>query len=64
MHPFNNTEANRYFQHVILESGNIFNRQLSIEKSVENSEKVFEILGVDSVDELMSISNEKLMEKI
>lgn len=56
-------EANRYFQHVILESGNIFNRQLSIEKSVENSEKVFEILGVDSVDELMSISNEKLMEK-
>ncbi len=56
-------EANQYFQHIILESGNIFNRQISMEKSQENSEKVFEILGVSSVDELLAVSEEEMKEK-
>lgn len=56
-------EANQYFQHIILESGNIFNRQISLEKSEENSAKVFEILGVSSIDELMALSDEDIMAK-
>lgn len=56
-------EANQYFQHIILESGNIFNRQVSIEKSEENAEKVFDILGVKTVDELLAVSDDELMAK-
>ena len=56
-------EANQYFQHIILESGNIFNRQISLEKSEENSKKVFDILGVSSIDELMNLTDEQIMKK-
>ena len=53
-------EANQYFHKAILESGVIFNRQISVEKSMENAQIVFDILGVTSVEELMDISDKQI----
>jgi para-nitrobenzyl esterase len=55
-------EANQYFHKAILESGVIFNRQISLERSLENSNRVFEILGVSSVEELLAISDKDIQD--
>lgn len=55
--------ATKYFHKAILESGMIFNRQCSPEKLKENSQIIFNILGVSSVEELMDISDDEIYEK-
>ena len=56
-------EANKLFKNAILESGNIFNRQTSMEKAGENAKAVYEVLGVKSVSELLGLSNDELYAK-
>lgn len=56
-------EARSYFKRAIIESGTFFNRQISPEKSAENSRKVYEILGVASVDELINYPEDKMAER-
>lgn len=55
-------EARPYFHKVICESGNIFNREISLAQSEKNAEKVFDILGVSTIDELMAISDDEIRE--
>lgn len=56
-------QATQYFNKAIIESGMIFNRQCTPEKLKENSKKVYEILQVNSVEELMKLSGDEIYDK-
>lgn len=55
-------KAKGLFHKVIAESGNIFNREISIEQSLKNAEKVFDILEVSSLEELLAITDDEIRE--
>lgn len=55
-------KAQDYFRKAICESGNLFNRQITVEKSEENAKIACDILGVDSVDDLMKLSDDDILE--
>ena len=56
-------EARHYFQKAIMESGVPFYGITTKEIKEENSKKVFDILGVKSINELMAISDEEISKK-
>ena len=57
-------EANKYFRRAIAQSGIPQGVMITEEDCKANSEQIFEILGVKSVDELVSLSDEDIMAKI
>ena len=56
-------EARQCFQKAIIESGIPFYGITTKEIKAENSKKVFDILGVKSIDELMAISDDEISKK-
>ncbi len=55
-------DTHQYFQRAVCESGNIFNRAISIEQSKKNAQQAFEIMGVNSLDDLMALSDQEIGE--
>ena len=56
--------ARQYFQKAIIHSGAPFYGLRDLAKHKENSQRVFDILGVSSVAELVSLSDDELMKDI
>ena len=56
-------ETHKYFQKAIIESGSPFNLLESKAKKQENAQIAFDLLGVDSMKELMELSDEVIKER-
>lgn len=57
-------DTHEYFNRAIINSGTQSREALSKEKVSSNSEKVFEMLGVKSIDELTAMTDEQFNDKI
>ena len=57
-------DTHEYFKHAIINSGTQSREAISKEKVSSNSEKVFEILGVSSIDELTALTDDQFSEKM
>lgn len=57
-------DSNQYFNRVIENSGVMSQVAVSKESVHEDSEKAFEILGIDSIDELIALTDEEIADKI
>lgn len=53
-------ETHKYFKNAICESGNIFNRAISMKQSKKNAQIAFDIMNVKSVEELMALSDQEI----
>ncbi len=58
------TSTHKYFNRAIVNSGAQAREALSMEKFTENSKTVCEMLGVSTVDELISLTDDEINEKI
>lgn len=56
-------EATQYFNKAIIESGAPFTAGVSKEKKQENAQMIFDTIGVETLDELLAISDEEINEK-
>ena len=56
-------EATQYFSNAIIESGAPFTAGISKEKKQEVAQMVFNTMGIETLDELLALSDEEINEK-
>ncbi|MCO7121541.1 carboxylesterase family protein [Ihubacter massiliensis] len=58
------TDTHKYFNRAVINSGSQSREALSKEKVKSNSEKVFKILGVKSIEELTALTDKQISDKM
>ena len=56
-------DANQYFANAILESGTMFNRTISVSEGKERAAILFDIMGVDTMDDFLALTDEDFKAK-
>ena len=56
-------DANKYFSNAILESGTMFNRTISVSEGRERAATLFDIMGVDNMDDFLALTDEDFKAK-
>ena len=57
-------EGRKYFQRAICHSGNLFERQISVEKAKEYSKMMLDILGCKTMDEALALKDYDIKHKL